>query len=85
MLTDNQKKALDLTRHLSVTANAGAGKTAVLVRRFVDILVNTETRLSEIVAITFTEKAAAELRKKIAHAIDEQMHQADDASRLRRL
>lgn len=85
LFTDNQKLALDMTRHLAVTANAGAGKTAVLVRRFVDLLLTTNARLSEIVAITFTEKAASELRKRITVAIEERIAQSVDSSELRRL
>lgn len=73
MFTEHQKKALDFERHLSVTANAGAGKTAVLVERFLDILSRTGIRINEIVAITFTEKAAAELRKKIAGVLEKRI------------
>src|SRR5437867_526625 len=76
VFTEQQLKALDFRRHLSVTANAGAGKTTVLVQRFIEILVHTPARLSEIVAITFTEKAAGELRKKISGKIEEQIVQA---------
>ncbi len=70
IFTESQKKAHDISRNLSVTANAGSGKTTVLVSRFLDILLNTETKTEEIVAITFTEKAGAELKKKISDAID---------------
>ncbi len=76
MFTEQQQKALDFQRHLSVTANAGAGKTAVLVQRFIDILLHTPTRVNEIVAITFTEKAASELRKKIAFTVEEGIRNA---------
>ena len=73
MLTQHQKKALDFHHHLSVTANAGAGKTTVLVQRFVDILTETRTPVKQLVAITFTEKAASELRKKIAECVEEKI------------
>ncbi|HEV8538096.1 MAG TPA: UvrD-helicase domain-containing protein, partial [Bacteroidota bacterium] len=76
MLTQNQQKALDFRSHLSITANAGAGKTAVLVQRFIEILLRTPTRINEVVAITFTEKAASELRKKIAEKVEEGVHHA---------
>lgn len=48
----------------------------VLVNRFVDILLTTDDRVNELVAITFTEKAASELKKKIADVIDDRLHQA---------
>ena len=69
MLTANQEKALDYTRNLSVIANAGAGKTTVLIKRYLKILSTTDTQVKEIAAITFTEKAASELKKKIADQV----------------
>lgn len=64
-LTTSQRRTLDLSSHLSVTANAGAGKTSVLARRFVEIFLRTGAKPGEVVAITFTEQAAGELRRKI--------------------
>jgi ATP-dependent helicase/nuclease subunit A len=69
ILTASQERALDLSLHLSVTANAGAGKTSVLARRFVEIFLQTDAPLSGVVAITFTEQAAGELRGKIHDVI----------------
>lgn len=85
MLTENQKKALDYNRHLCVTANAGAGKTTVLVQRFVEILLNTDARVDQLVAITFTDKAASELKKKIAERIEERIPTAPSSKELIRL
>ncbi len=70
MLTEHQKRALQHERHLSVTANAGAGKTTVLVQRFIEILLRTREPIGKLVAITFTENAAGELRKRIADLIE---------------
>ena len=49
---------------LLVLAGAGAGKTAVLCRRLA-WLVDGGARPSEVLALTFTHKAAAELQQKI--------------------
>lgn len=73
MLTPFQKKALDFTKHISLTANAGSGKTYVLSKRFVEIALHPSVNLKNIVAITFTEKAAGELYKKIAEEIEERI------------
>jgi ATP-dependent exoDNAse (exonuclease V) beta subunit len=78
ILTDNQKKAHDLQRHLSVTANAGSGKTTVLVERYVEILATTGAQVGEVVAITFTEKAASELKRKIADALGRRIRGTED-------
>lgn len=63
-LTPYQKEALNHNKHISLTANAGSGKTFVLARRFLSILLEENISLNNIVAITFTEKAASELYKK---------------------
>ncbi len=73
IFTESQKQTLDLKQHMSVTANAGSGKTTVLVNRFLEVLLNTDCRIDEIVAITFTEKAASELKRKIAETISEKL------------
>lgn len=69
--TPNQERALSLDKHISLTANAGSGKTAVLVDRYLKIAIEQKTELSKIVAITFTEKAASELYAKISQRIED--------------
>ena len=73
--TRNQKKAHDLNRHISVTAGAGSGKTAVLVHRYVKILLETDLHPSQVVAITFTRKAAAELKQRIVTELEARLQQ----------
>lgn len=54
-------------------AGAGTGKTSVLVSRVLNILLNTSTTLDRIVVITFTEKAAGELKFRIREEIDKRL------------
>ncbi|MGD0337814.1 MAG: UvrD-helicase domain-containing protein [Bacteroidota bacterium] len=77
-LTENQKKAHDVNRHLSVIANAGSGKTTVLVERYVDIIQYGHATAHEVIALTFTEKAAGELRQRIADTIHRRYEEAED-------
>jgi len=70
-LTPYQESALKSDIHISLTANAGSGKTFVLSKRYVDIALTKVKSLNEMVAITFTEKAAGELSKKISNEIEE--------------
>ena len=84
-LTPQQKSALVYTNHISLTANAGSGKTFVLSKRFVEIFLNEDIDLSSIVAITFTDKAAGELNRKIAREIDEKIDSENDKVKLKRL
>ena len=71
-LTPNQQQALDIDRHICVTAGAGSGKTTVLVERYLKILREGNVNPQEIVAITFTEKAAAEMKERIIEELSPQ-------------
>jgi ATP-dependent helicase/nuclease subunit A len=73
-LTPSQQKALSQERHLAVTANAGSGKTRVMVERYVRLFErHPDLGVQNIVAITFTENAGAELRKRILERVTELM------------
>ncbi len=65
-ITPHQEKALNIEKSISLTANAGSGKTFVLAQRFLQIITSTSAPLTKIAAITFTEKAAGELFKRIS-------------------
>src|SRR5216684_4781005 len=77
--TDSQPRVLKpeqaaaahtLDRHLSVTAGPGAGKTFVLVERYLEILRTQKVSVDNIVAITFTNRAANEMRERVRATID---------------
>ena len=70
LLTTHQRKALNFKDHISLTANAGSGKTFVLSRRYLEIALSLNGSIRQIAAITFTDKAASELYKKIAEYIE---------------
>jgi len=61
--------ALDDT--LIVEAAAGTGKTTELVRRIVRIIQSGRAEVTGIVAVTFTEKAAGELKLRLREALEE--------------
>src|SRR5258708_4009724 len=66
-------------RNLIVTAGAGSGKTRVLVDRFVALLeAYPDWSLPSLVAITFTEKAAREMRDRVRKAIEDRISAAND-------
>ena len=73
-LTDRQDRdqiatALDDT--LIVEAAAGTGKTTELVRRIVRVIETGRAEVTGIVAVTFTEKAAGELKLRLREALEE--------------
>ena len=80
--TRNQKKAHDLNRHISVTAGAGSGKTAVLVHRYLKILLEKDLPPDRVVAITFTDKAAAELKQRIVNEVNARLQAESHNTRL---
>jgi ATP-dependent helicase/nuclease subunit A len=68
-LTESQLKAItERDRDACVMSGAGCGKTSVLVGRFVHLLECDAANVSEIAAITFTEKAALEMKERIRQA-----------------
>ncbi len=87
--TREQSLALCTDRYISVTANAGSGKTKVLVDRYFDILLNGDNDLPidsrEVVAITFTKKAASEMLAKVVKRIESEIKIATDSKKLRKL
>ena len=63
---DERRRALeDLDTTFLVEAAAGSGKTTLLLGRIVGIVRSGRARLAEIAAVTFTEKAAADLRVRL--------------------
>ena len=68
-LTPKQQEAVDAAGSVAVTAGAGTGKTALLAERFVHHVVKDGLSPLQIVAVTFTDKAAAELRSRIRSAL----------------
>src|SRR5688572_14294884 len=71
-LSDEQQAAVRARAPLvTVSAGAGSGKTRVLVERFIDLVQRDDVSPLEILAITFTEKAAAEMKERIVRRFEE--------------
>jgi ATP-dependent helicase/nuclease subunit A len=75
----------DLSATLFVEAAAGTGKTSELVRRIIAVLVSGRAALGQTVALTFTDKAAGELKLRLREEIERERHSAADALVQRRL
>ncbi len=68
-LTDDQKRAAEAPGSAAVTAGAGTGKTHMLARRYLHHVAEHGLSPLSVVAVTFTEKAAAELRSRIRETL----------------
>ena len=78
--TDEQLAAIERREgDLLLDAGAGSGKTSVLVERFVRSVLEDGIDTAAILTITFTEKAAAEMRERIRHRLRDLG--ADEAAR----
>lgn len=84
--TPEQALAINTIKsNVSLLAGAGSGKTYVLMKRFVQILhADLSVNPTNIVAITFTRKAADEIKGRVRQAVSECVEQAQtDLERLR--
>lgn len=71
--TAPQQEAIDcLDQPLQIVACAGSGKTQVISQRIANVLAQPGVNPGNVVAFTFTEKAAAELKERALGIVDEQ-------------
>src|SRR5918999_1631359 len=68
---DRNQIATALDDTLIVEAAAGTGKTTELVRRIVSVIQTGRAEVTGLVAVTFTEKAAGELKLRLREALEE--------------
>ena len=68
-----------------VEAAAGTGKTTELVNRILAVLREGRAEVREIVAVTFTEKAAGELKLRLRQGLEVERRKARDAAVIRRV
>jgi ATP-dependent helicase/nuclease subunit A len=74
-VNEQQQAAIEATGEVFVSAGAGTGKTAVLVERFVRAVCDRGLDVDSILVITYTRRAAGELRTRIRAALTERGRQ----------
>jgi ATP-dependent helicase/nuclease subunit A len=79
--TPEQKKAIELRNHnILVSAAAGSGKTAVLVERIKQLIINDKVGLDKFLIVTFTKAAASEMKEKLLKAITKEIRENPENS-----
>jgi len=83
LLPEQAAAAYEIDKHVSVTAGPGSGKTTVLVERYIHILREHSLGIDQIVAITFTNRAANEMRERLRAEINLMLRISNDEERRR--
>jgi len=77
-LTPSQRQAVAARGNVLVMAGAGTGKTRTLVARCLDCLEHDRASLDELLIVTFTEAAAAEMRQRLRKSLEEKWAASPD-------
>jgi ATP-dependent helicase/nuclease subunit A len=80
--TEAQQRAIDAKGNTLVMAGAGTGKTKTLTARCMRFLLEADVTLDQILMVTFTEAAAAEMRRRIRQQLEEELEKDPTNSRL---
>ena len=84
--TKEQSEAIEKRdKNILVSASAGSGKTAVLVERIIQKVVNEYLDVDKILVVTFTNAAAQELKEKILNAIYKALNTQKDIKQINHL
>ncbi|MDR0669273.1 MAG: UvrD-helicase domain-containing protein [Treponema sp.] len=75
-LNTAQRRAVECGRNAVVAAGAGSGKTSVLASRYVRLITQGGLRVDQILSLTFTRKAAAQMYQRIHGALSAQARDA---------
>ena len=82
-LNEKQLRAVDVeNKNVLISAAAGSGKTRVLVERIVSQLLNNKLNIDELLAMTFTRDAAAEMKNRIKDRLLKAVDENDDKTNI---
>lgn len=87
VFTPEQQKVIDLHgRNILVSAAAGSGKTAVLVERIIQMVMDEKKQIDidRLLVVTFTKAAASEMRERISQAIDRKLEEQPENEHLQK-
>ena len=82
--TEEQQKVIDLRDRNILVSAAGSGKTAVLVERIINKVINEKIDIDRILVVTFTSAAASEIRERILEAIYKKLEENPEDTNLQK-
>ena len=83
--TEEQKQAIyEKGSNILVAAAAGSGKTAVLVERIINKIINENIDIDKLLVVTFTNAAASEMRERVLNAIDKKIDEEPENEKLQK-
>ena len=83
--TKEQEQAIyEKNSNILVAAAAGSGKTAVLVERIINKIINEKIDIDKLLVVTFTNAAASEMRERVLDAIYKKMEEEPENENLQR-
>ena len=84
--TKEQKQAINKNKsNILVAAAAGSGKTAVLVERIINKILNEKIDIDKLLVVTFTNAAASEMRERILNAIYKKIDESENEEEIQNL
>lgn len=84
-LTAEQRAAIEAEGETLVSASAGSGKTFVMIQKIISLILEGKAEISGILAVTFTNLAAAEMKEKLKRAIVSRVNEEQNLEKKARL
>ena len=83
--TPEQRAAIEAEGEVLVSASAGSGKTFVMVEKLIRLILTEKADVSSVLAVTFTNLAAAEMKERLRQALVARINEESDAAVRKRL
>ena len=78
--TPEQQAAIDAAGEVLVSASAGSGKTFVMVEKIISLILSEKADVSSVLAVTFTNLAASEMKERLRAALVARLNSEKDAA-----
>ena len=85
--TKEQREVIDSRNsNLLVSAAAGSGKTAVLIERIIELILDEKNPIdiNKLLVVTFTKAAASEMRERVGKAIEKKLEETPESEHLQK-